>query len=144
MFPEFSPAMQETTTTGETSLGKSFLYDFEAKDFIVKDGKLTLAVGIDGLKVWIEKILKTEKFKFQVYENGSDNQYGATLLGLVNSGLPQIFVQAEIQREITEAMLRNPLITAVSNFSFTRNRRSLVIGFEVSTVYGTIAQEVSI
>ena len=40
---------------------KSYLFDFENGDFVVRDGKLIECDGIDAIKVWIEKIPRTEK-----------------------------------------------------------------------------------
>lgn len=142
MFPEFSPQLQQNNQETKTTLGKSFYFDFKSGDFILRDGKLIVTDGIEALKIWIMKILKTEKFKFKIYENGEMSEYGVTLLELINSGYPQFFIQAEIQREVTEALLRNIEITGLSNFIFTREKRTLVVNFDVSSIYGTIQQEV--
>lgn len=142
MFPEYAPLLQVDTQDVETSLGKSFYFNFEIGDFIIKDGKLQKVEGIEALKIWIQKILKTEKFKFKIYETGETNEYGVTLLELVNSGHPKIFIQAEIQREVTEALIRNPEILGVSNFNFTRDKRMLVVSFNVNSIYGDSVEEV--
>jgi hypothetical protein len=141
LFPQFE-ALQLNNDDIRTTLGKSFLFDVNTGDFILKNGKLQAIEGIEALKVWIQKILKTEKFKFKVYETGEINEYGVTLLELVNSGYPHAFIQAEIQREIAEALDRNPEILAVNNFSFTREKRTLIAHFNVNSIYGTVEQEV--
>ena len=40
---------------------RSYLFDFDTGDFVVRDGKLIECDGIDAVKVWIETILRTEK-----------------------------------------------------------------------------------
>lgn len=140
MFPEFSPGLGVNENIEEKTIGKSFIFDFEKGDFLVKDGKLIEVEGIEAIKIWIEKVLKTEKFKFKVYKTGSENEYGVTILELINSGHPQFFIQAEIQREIEEALLRNPDIKSVNNFNFVRNKRTLIVNFTVNTIYGSIEQ----
>ena len=144
MFPEFSPQFQEKQVSENTTLGKSFIFDFSAGDFVLKDGKLQVAEGVEALKVWIQKILKTEKFKFKIYQTGEAKEYGVTLLELVNSGYPQFFIQAEIQREVTEALPRNPEILNVENFNFARDKRILTVSFTVISIYGKLEQVVSI
>ncbi|OOM81798.1 hypothetical protein CLPUN_09820 [Clostridium puniceum] len=124
--------------------GKAFLFDFNLGDFIVKDGKLLELEDLEALKMWIEKILRTERFKFKVYETGERVEYGISLLQFVNSGYPQAFVQAEIQREITESLLKNIKINSLENFTFSRINRTLGVSFRVNTIYGSIDKEVII
>jgi len=144
MFPDYEPTINiDSTTTETTSNGKSFYFDFTTGDFVIKDGRVQLTEGIEALKVWIQKVLKTEKFKFKIYETSKTDEYGTTLLELVNSRHPQMFIQAEIQREITDALVKNVEISSVDNFSFSREKRILVVGFNVNSIYGTTSQEVS-
>ena len=53
----------ETTTTGS---GKTLNFDFDAGDFVVKDGKVVTLTGLEALKIWIKKILRTEKNKYKI------------------------------------------------------------------------------
>lgn len=142
MFPEYAPLLQEDNQEIKATLGKSFLFDFKSGEFVLKDGKVVLAEGVEVLKIWIQKILKTEKFMFKIYETGEVNPYGVTLLELVNSGYPKFFIQAEIQREITQALLKNPEILDVNNFSFDRDKRTLIVNFNVNSIYGNTLEEV--
>lgn len=142
MFPEYEPQLNNIDQETKTTLGKSFLFDFNTGDFVLKDGKLVEVEGIEALKIWIQKILKTEKFKFKIYETGETNEYGVTLLDLINKGYPTYFVQAEIQREITEALLMNPEINDISNFIFARETRGLAVTFTVDSIYGSTENEV--
>lgn len=143
MFPIYEPQLNSIENEeNKTTAGKSFLFDFKTGDFIVRDGKLAEVEGIEALKVWIEKILKTEKFKFKIYETGEIDEYGITLLELINSGHPQIYIQAEIQRTVTETLEKNVEIINVDEFSFSRDKRTLVVNFTVNSVYGTVGQEV--
>ena len=144
------PALQEQTdnVSGSISkepnkLGKCFLFDFTAGDFVIKDGRLQKIDGLDALKIWIEKILKTEKYKFMIYETGQANEYGIKLRDLIDSKYPKCFAQAEMQREITEALSRNPEIIAINNFSFIRDKGLFTVNFDVSSIYGSIEEEVS-
>lgn len=145
MFPEYSPQLQAGDVAETAQMGKSFLFDFDQGDFVVRDGKLQVVEGLEALRVWIKKVLSTEKFKFKIYNTGESNEYGTTtLLELVNSGHPPFFIQAEIQREVTEALLRNPEITGVGEFTFLRERRTLIVGFTVNSIYGTTSEEVRV
>ena len=124
----------------EKTNGKSFLFDFEKGDFVVKDGRLVKTDGIEALKVWIEKILRTEKNKYKIYVNG----YGVTLYEYITSGFPLAFVKSEIEREIKGALLTNKSIKSLSDFEFTRDKHSLKVSFTVNSVYGSTESEVII
>ncbi|MBN1079262.1 DUF2634 domain-containing protein [Clostridium botulinum] len=119
---------------------KSFLFDFNKGDFNVADGKLQEINNLEALKLWIEKVLKTTKYKFAIYE-GVD--YGITdLKELITSGLPLQFIQAEMEREVKETLIKNSNIKSVQNFKFERNKRLLNVSFDCITVYGTVDSEV--
>ena len=141
MFPDAT--IDETTATA-TTMGASFLFDFDIGEFVLKDGKVQPATALKATEVWIAKILKTEKFKFKIYENGETNEYGISLLDLVNSPYPESFIETEITREVTEALMQNTDIESVSGFVFTREKRGLTVAFTVSTIYGTTKSEVTI
>ena len=115
--------------------GKSFLFDFTADDFIIRDGKLIECEGIDAIKVWIEKILRTEKGRFRIY---NDTDYGCRIEDLlIGNSYHVAFIEAELKREIEDALMQNPNISAVSNFSIKRTASGIIVSMEVSTVYDT-------
>lgn len=111
--------------------GKSFLFDFTADDFIIRDGKLVECKGIDAIKVWIEKILRTEKGRFRIY---NDTDYGCRIEDLiVGNNYSVAFIESELKREIEEALLQNPNILSVSNFSIERTASGITVSMEVET-----------
>lgn len=122
--------------------GKSFKFDFVAGDFITKDGKVEELTGIESLKIWIVKLLKTEKHKFKIYKTGEIDVYGITLMDLVHSDNPYFFIKSEIQREIKEELLKNTEILSVSDFIFTREKRTLAVAFTVNSIYGLAESKV--
>lgn len=126
---EFNIEQTETVP----KIGKSFLFDFEKGDFMRMDGKLVEVTGVEALKVWIHKTLRTEKFRFKVYEG---TEHGVTLEDLLGSNLPQPFIEAEIKREVTESLTAHPFINSIENWQFTRIGSRMVINFTAVTVYG--------
>ena len=101
----------------------SFAFDFECGDFVVKDGRV---VKSDDIRIWIEKILRTQKGRFRIYENTS---YGVDIEDLIiGNNLPLSFIESEIKREVEAALLQNPRIKAVRNLKII-NRNT--VEFEV-------------
>jgi len=114
-------------------LGKSFLYDFKKGDFVMRNGKLVEVHGLETLKQWILKVLKTERFRFRIYK---DIPYGVTLEDLIGSNLPRAFVEAEIKREVTESLVEHTHIQAIQEWQFIRDGTWMRIKFRVITVEG--------
>jgi phage baseplate assembly protein W len=119
-------AAEDTAATG-----KSFLFDFTSGDFVMRNGSLAECDGTNAIKVWIEKILRTEKGRFKIYD---DTEYGCRLEDLlIGSNYSAAFVKAELKREIEDALMQNQNISAVSNFNLERTTSGILIRLEVET-----------
>ena len=109
---------------------RSYLFDFDTGDFVVRDGKLIECDGIEAVKVWIEKILRTEKGRFKIY---NDTEYGARIEDLiVGNSYSVAFIESELKREIEAALLQNPQIRSVTNMKIIRGINSLTVEMEVT------------
>ncbi|WP_078410293.1 DUF2634 domain-containing protein [Priestia abyssalis] len=134
---EFNIEQTETVP----KIGKSFLFDFEKGEFVLENGKMVELHGIDALKMWIEKVIQTEKFRFEIYE-GID--YGVTIEDLIGSNLPRAFIEAEIKREVTSSLETHPYIQDITNWQFVRNGKRMSVKFQVITVDGAFDQGVNL
>lgn len=147
MFPSqttVSSIIQLDTTSSITSNGKSPQFDFDLGDFVVSDGKVVTVEGFEALKLWIKKILKTEKNKYEIYKTENVEKYGVNLLEIVTSKYPLNYIQAQVQSIVTEALLKNSDIKSVTNFKFVRDKRLLNCTFDINTIYGTTSESVVI
>lgn len=148
IFPELNldNIVEELQTEEKKKQGKTFLYDFKKGDFVIKDGRFVEVDGIEAIKVWIEKILRTEKFKFKIYkENENADEYGTTIKKLIQGRkVPQFFLQSELKREIEEALKKHSEIDRIENFRTEQNQVTLRIYFTVILKDGeTFNQEVN-
>ncbi|CAK7083816.1 DUF2634 domain-containing protein [Tissierella sp.] len=123
-------------------LGKTFLYDFKKREFILKDGKPIEAVGKKGIEIWIEKVLRTQKNRWKIYD---EVDYGTTIEDLiVGHSYPKSFLESELKREITQEVLKHPRIESLTNWDFIRVNDKLRVIFTVNLYDGDfIKQEVS-
>ena len=110
---------------------KSLLWDFEAGDFVLKDGRLVEADGLEYIKIWVEKALRT-RMGTLIYES-----YGSEHHGLIGRVLDRDFVKSELERTIEEALFKNEAVLNVSNFVFEFEEELLMIKFTVSTIFGS-------
>ena len=110
---------------------KSFLWDFETGDFVLEDGRLVEVTGLEYIKIWSEKALRTVMGTL-TYES-----YGSEHHGLIGKVLDRDFVKSELERTIREALLQNEAIINVSNFVFEIEEELLTIRFTETTIYGS-------
>jgi len=129
MFPNTQDLSDSAASeSAAAGTGKSFLFDFSAGEFVIQNGRL---VETEDISVWIEKILRTEKDRFDIY---ADTNYGVHLEDLIiGTNYDQAFVQSELKREIEEALLTHPDITGISNFTAEKTETGIIISMEVET-----------
>ena len=72
IFPEAAALEYRDPAVAEEvrDLGTRFKYNYRGrgKDFSLVDGRLQPLTGDDAIRDWIEKILRTDKFKFRIYD----------------------------------------------------------------------------
>ena len=130
MFPETEDYVLSEEQKDNASGTKSFLYDFSKGDFVIRDGKLVPCDSLEAIKVWIEKIIRTEKNRFPIYDG---TEYGCYLEDLIiGNNYTVEFVEAELKREIEEALLQHSKITSIGSFTLHRDKTLLSVTLEVN------------
>ncbi|SNR86151.1 Protein of unknown function [Anaerovirgula multivorans] len=131
MLPQISKLEFRVTELKESPVvHKSFLWDFKMGDFVLRDGKLVEVEGLDYIKIWIEKAIRTEA-NTSFYTN-----YGSEHHSMIGTVFDRDYVQSELERMVKETLLKNEAITGVSNFDFELDGELLTMNFDVSTIYG--------
>lgn len=85
---------------------------------------------IEAVKQSVFKILSTERFNYLIYSFN----YGAELDGLIGSS--PIFIQSELKRRITEALLQDDRITTIQNFQVSFMGENAIATFTAVSVFG--------
>lgn len=124
----------DSETTQELDEFREYAWDFDHNSFRYDaTGKYIVVTRNEAIKVWIYKLLKTERYRYIAYYD----DYGLELekyIGKVpNDGISSSAVYADIK----EAVLANPYILAVNNVRFSKESKKIVIQMEYETVYGT-------
>ena len=96
----------------------------------------------EAMKQAIYKIIRTERYKYIIY----DWNYGIELEDLF--GMPVNYCVPEIERRIREALLQDTRISEVNNFEFDTSKKGIVlVKFTAYTEFGEVNitdEEVSI
>ena len=135
MFPNaVSVSTLDSASAVKNNMGKSYIFDFKNGDFELQDGKLIFSDESTALKIWIQKVLRTEKNRYVIYENTA---YGCQLEDLIiGSNFPVAFIESELRREVEDALTQHPKISGISDFYMERLSNSVKVDFRVVLING--------
>lgn len=133
----FEIFLNETETQeSELPLFKEMAIDFETGEPIIKNNEIVTLEGQEALKVWIWKVLETERYKYKAYTEN----YGNELKEQLGTIYDKTIKDAILENEIRECLGVNPYIVRLHSFSIEtpEGMQHPYIYFSVDTVYGTI------
>ncbi|WP_278572159.1 DUF2634 domain-containing protein [Fusobacterium ulcerans] len=133
----FEIFLNETETQeSELPLFKEMAIDFETGEPIIKNDEIVILEGTEALKVWIWKVLETERYKYKAYTEN----YGNELKEQLGTIYDKTIKDAILENEIRECLGVNPYITSLHSFKIEtpEGMQHPYIYFSVDTVYGTI------
>ncbi|MCB8564943.1 DUF2634 domain-containing protein [Fusobacterium ulcerans] len=122
---------QVTEIQKETD-GKTFLIDFKKGKMLRKNGKLIKTDDERAVRMWLEKVLLTEKYKWNIYKSNGINQYGMTYKAkLQGQRFPTPVLYSEFIRELKETILKNKQIIEIKNIDIQLIKHTLETKFTV-------------
>lgn len=135
MFPEFNVNIEELDTPKKTTLGRCFLFDFDKKKHVTKDGKLVECTKQEAIQQWVELLIRTGIQKYAIYRN---TDFGLSIDELIgNKQYPLIMLQAELEMELKEKLANHVLIEGMEGFRTERLENGLKITFRLVLVDGS-------
>ena len=127
--------------------GKTFLIDFKKGKMLRKNGKLIKTDDERAVRMWLEKVLLTEKYKWNIYKSNGINQYGMTYkANLQGQRFPTPVLYSEFIRELkktqfktdihqifllTKTILKNKQIIEIKNIDIQLIKHTLETKFTV-------------
>jgi len=129
IFPDITVSETDQTNPEPVTYGKELAFDFEKGDFIMEDGAPKVVEGIEALKVWIEKTIRTVRYRFPAYSF----QYGCELEDIIGLDIPRAVLESEVRRLIREALIYDDRIQDVRDFVIERGGDWLKVEFAVIT-----------
>ena len=132
LYPDILVPQTATTRTKSITYGKEVAFDFAVGDFVMENGRPKVVEGVEALKVWIEKTIRTARYRFPIY----NFQYGCELDDVIGLDLPRAVLKSEVQRVIREALI-DDRINDVRDFIFDRGKDWLKVEFTVITFEDT-------
>ncbi|WP_302428309.1 DUF2634 domain-containing protein [Fusobacterium varium] len=112
--------------------GKTFLIDFKKGKMLRKNGKLIKTDDERAVRMWLEKVLLTEKYKWNIYKSNGINQYGMTYkANLQGQRFPTPVLYSEFIRELKKTILKNKQIIEIKNIDIQLIKHTLETKFTV-------------
>jgi len=143
VFPDITTvsldALITDSTTATTSIDSKidYKFDFDLGDFVVMDGSLYQIQDVEEIKMFIRKSIKTEKYKFKIYEHEEDtDEYGVTLGELMGQVLPKIIFESNIKDTITNALLKHNRILSLTDWNIEQAKSKFIVNFTVNMIDG--------
>lgn len=121
------------TDRPETSAEKkSYVFDFKKGEFVTRDGKNVIVTGNERIKVWIEKLIRTELGRYQIYEGTTYGvRFPTSVIGLRDRDYIRDAISSELRAKLTE----NEEITSVREITVNFERAAVYVSAAVITVY---------
>ncbi len=106
-------------------------YELDPRNNRIKSTKVD---GLESVKQAVFLVLSTERYEYIIYD-----EYGVELWELY--GREDSFVIPELERVITEAVLRDERVDHISNFKIHADGKARVCTFTVHSVFGDFEAE---
>lgn len=136
MFPTLQFNIEEDINLPISTLGKVFLFDFEKKQHVLKDGKPVKATYEQAIKQWVSFLFITELDAYEVYK---DTDFGLMIKQFIGRrDLPITVISSELKRQIEEKVILHPEIQSIENFNFIREDSQAIVSFSLITKNGVI------
>lgn len=138
MFPENFLENSEAAAA-ETTPGVDFIFDYSEGQHIMDKGLPKEESIFLGVKQYIDNVLRTPANAYGVYVKGEREVFGISVYEYIGKRtLPAGYLNSELKREVTENLLRHPLISDVRDWKAERVRRGLDIEFTAVLTDGSI------
>jgi hypothetical protein len=129
LYPNIPVPSAVSASSKSITYGKELAFDFANGEFIMQDGAPKIVTGIEALKVWIEKTIRTARYRFPIYTF----QYGCELEDIIGLDIPPSVLESEVTRVIRDALIYDNRIKDVRDFKFDRGGDWLRVEFTVIT-----------
>ncbi len=130
---------ESNANTKEAELGVDFLFDYSTGQHIMSGGVPSNQSVFLGVKQFIENVLRTPVNEYKVYTKGENEVFGISVYKYIGErALPTGYLNSELKREVTENLLRHPMVSSVDNWKGEREKRDLKISFSVTLTDGSI------
>ncbi len=111
-------------------------WDYETNKPMYENGDFKIVEGIEALKSWVFRALKTPRYQHEIYSWN----HGSDLDELVGKPFNALY-RAEAERIVKEALEANPYINQVVVEEIKLIDRRLIMKCSIDTIYGELKED---
>lgn len=108
-----------------------YKWDFDKDEIKLLDGKTEIVTGVEALKVWVYKTLKTDRYKYLGYSWN----YGSEIEDLLGKVMGQESINIQVEKRLRDALI-NDYIKDLDEMLIENVGDKLNISFTIDTIYG--------
>lgn len=117
---------------------KEIAWDFDLDAPVIYNNDFVIVSGLDALKVWVYKTIRTTRFKYLIYGNA----YGTSVKNLIGKVFNKD-LERQLRKEIIDALLINKYIDKV-NISKLNFDTNLNIELEITSKNQVLEVDISV
>lgn len=120
----------DTELSQETDYFPSPEWDLVAGDFVLDASHRTpYADGRDAIRTWCVKAVQTHRYELMAY----DEDMGIDVEDILTNDAENL-IDVALERNITEALMINPRVESISNFSCTKEGDTVTVDLTVNLI----------
>lgn len=131
IFP-FLDANEEILDIDNLPIYREIAWDFGLNVPIIEENEFKIVEGIEAVKVWVYKAIKTARFEHEIYSW----DYGCEMRDLTGYGFSKELIVSEVKRYVEEALMINEYIKEVNAVALGLNDDKLQVEVSINTYYG--------
>lgn len=121
--------------------GVDFLFDYETGQHIMKGSVLRECTDLQKVKQYIQNVLRTQANLYKVYTEGEIDVFGLSIYEYISQrSLPMGYINSELKREVTELLLKHPMISEVKDWKAKREKQGLNVSFTAVLTDGSVLE----
>lgn len=126
-FTEPSAVFEENEVADK---GVDFFFDYETDQHIMKGSVLNECDDLRKVRQYIQNVLRTPSNVYKDYMKGETETFGLSIYKYIGERtLPMGYINSELKREVTEHLLKHPMIKEVKDWKAEREKQGLKVSF---------------
>lgn len=134
LFPFVKKEKETASTLEKLPVFKEYAWDYHTNQHIFEKGKIKVVEKNEAIKVWIYKVLKTERYKFLGYSW----QYGHEFTQVIGKSMTDEEKKSKFQHLLEDCLLINPYIQSTTIDTITVDEDEVHMTLTVETIYGEV------
>lgn len=129
LFDRTETADAQAAEVSDSEVGVNFLFDYDAKAYVMEAGSPVQVTGRRAVQAWLEYVVRTARGRYAIYPT----DFGARLQDMVGLKAPKGYDLSEFNRQLQETVRYLPAIQSISRPTYDGKSIQCTVTMESST-----------